>query len=152
MSISLAGHWQFELVAYDDDATPYPLLLLEPAGNDEHRCLAAVLNRAGLEPLSPWEWRHGLWPLAAGCRILAAADGTALTVAAAGKQLRVGTGPLALSEDWVATTAERQQTLLVLLPPPAPGEAGTHVTDIPDLDELARRHQYLIGLATACTE
>lgn len=150
--MSLAGRWQFELVSYDDDATPYPLLLLEPGGPDEHRCLVAVLARAGLAPLNPWEWRHGLWPLAAGCRVLAAADGTGLIVAAAGHHLRVGTGPLAMPEDWIATTAERRQTLLILLPPRAAGEPRTLVTDIPDLDELAQRHRYLIGLAAAGTD
>lgn len=149
MLMSTAGRWQFEIVSYND-TPPYPLLLLEPGADSAHQRIAAVLTGAGLAVLNPWEWRNGLWPLAVRCRVQAAADGTLLTVDAAGNKLFCVGAATSVPEEWLVAALHRRQVLFVLLPRSAATGAPDRVLDdVTRLDELAAQHWLLIGCTAA---
>jgi hypothetical protein len=132
---AMPSRWQIDILVYEEEYS-YPVLLLQPGREDDHRQLTGLLSRAGLAAPTTWEWEHGLWPLAAGCGVELARAPSGLTVHVRGHSLTVGFRGTEPPGPWLAA-AHRQQLVLFVLLPPRPGPAGDALI-IDDVSRLVR--------------
>jgi hypothetical protein len=142
---AMPSRWQIDILVYEEEYS-YPVLLLQPAHQDDHRRLLGLLARAGLATPATWEWERGLWPLAAGCEVELADGPSAVTVHAGGHSLTVGFRFADPPQPWLAAAHRQRQVLFVLLPPrPHAGEDALIIDDVSRLVLPAERDGCLTG-------
>ncbi len=141
----MPSRWQIDILVYEEEYS-YPVLLLQPAYEDDHRRLLGLLARAGLAVPTTWEWEHGFWPLAAGCAVELAAGPTAVTVRAGEHSLTVGFRFAEPPQPWLAAAHRQRQVLFMLLPPrPHAAEDALIIDDVSRLVRPAERCGCLTG-------